>query len=77
MNGFSDIVFTVHLVSFEGGNIMESLDMIMKDDQFIGDKIGCCPICGEHFHLPIELALSNNVPKSYPCSKCGQLINVK
>ena len=57
--------------------IMDAVDMIMKDDQFVGDKIGCCPICGEHFHLPIELALSNNRPDVYPCSNCGQLINCK
>lgn len=56
---------------------MCALDMVMKDDKFIGDKVGCCPKCGEVFTIPIELALSKTKVHEYPCKHCGQLVKIK
>jgi hypothetical protein len=57
---------------------MKALDMIMKDDGCgFGDKIGCCPKCGEPFSVPIEIAFKKRDLKEYPCRYCGQLVKIK
>ena len=57
---------------------MKALDMIMKDDGCgFGDKIGCCPKCGEPFSVPIEIVFNKKDLKEYPCRYCGQLVKIK
>ena len=53
-------------------------NLVFKNDGLgYGDQVGCCPTCGKPFVLPLKIAFSKNKPKNYPCSNCGEMINIK